>query len=232
MFIVHYPHYQRIAIYKPIGIEEENIQNIQNTQNIKMVYTYLVPPYSTILIDPQLSPYIQPLFPYLPESPIFLQVGPTCGLNALKSIRPELDVPHLLQQAREMGITEMGEIYCVHDLAKLAQANGIESIVVSIDQIDEYKDYNYKCILVPFDVDENGISFYEGKNAHWGIVWRQFIDDLIILTHSSSPYYLIEKWSTLVASNKQLRESTVRINDEWIHKVDNQCLCGFMILIF
>lgn len=238
MLIVHYPHYQRIAIYQPNdndandinGINDINHINGINTQNKKLVYTYPVPPYSTILIEDELFDHIPLLSDHLLYFPIFLQVGPTCGLYALKSIQPNIDVSHLLQQAREMGMSEMGEIYCVHDLAKLAQMNGIESIVVPIDQIDNYN--QYKCILIPFDADHNGVSFYGGKNAHWGIVWKQFVqEDLAIITHSSCPYYLIEKWSKVVESNKQLRESTLRINDEWIHQIDNRCLCGFVILI-
>jgi hypothetical protein len=220
MLIVHYPHYQRIAIYKPIDSDPD--PTYHNT-NHKIVCTH-------ILIKPELSHYIPNLLPHLPHCPIFLQTGPTCGLHALKSIKPELDIQHLLECAQNMAISERGEIFCVHDLAKLAQANGIESIVVPIDQMSEYN--TYKCILVPFDVDHHGVSFYGGKNAHWGIVWKRFLqEDLVIMTHSSCPYYLIEKWSTVVESNKQLKESTVRINEEWIHQIDNCCLCGYIILI-
>lgn len=215
MLIVHYPHYQRIAIYKPNPTHETS------------------PPPSCpipLMIKPELCHHIPKLLPHLPHCSIFLQTGPTCGLHALKSIKPELDIQHLLECAQNMAISERGEIFCVHDLAKLAQANGIESIVVPIDQLSEYN--TYKCILVPFDVDHHGVSFYGGKNAHWGIVWKRFIDeDLVIITHPSSPCYVIEKWSTVVESNKQLKESTVRINDEWIHQIDNCCLCGYIILI-
>lgn len=189
-----------------------------------------------ILVEPALwNMYQEHLLPLIrPMPPIYLQEGPTCGLYAMKIVHPELDVPNLLSHARAAGMTVVGEMFCAREWVKLAHMFGVQCECVPIHQIPFLFANSQGIAIVPYDSDPSGIAFRNGSNAHWGVVWEMWNapDALIILmTHSSLPIPVMEKWDELLASNLQLRLAQVRVNKTEVDVIEANCLSGYAVWV-
>lgn len=197
-----------------------------------------------ILVDPKLwfqasAELIHTIPMYLPAPDIFQQIGPTCGLYALKIIDPSLEVAELLHKAQELNMSVVGEMFCVHELAELAARFGLTCAVISIDTVPTWFNTQEGCALIPYDSDTSGISFRKGANAHWGIVWTiwsvySVYDDMemaCLMTHSSAVLPAVERWTELRESNTQLERAQVRVDSQWKLELSACCLAGWAVWV-
>lgn len=233
--MLHHHHYSRHLVYQP----ETPQENVHPDSRVKLLLR-LPSPYPDALIEPQLwhrlgVSVLPSILGRLPTPHIYLQTGPTCGLYALKMIAPWLNVTEVLSSAVRQNMTLSGEMFCAHEWAHLASQYGLNGTVLPVDQIgtNMLADPNAVAVI-PYDADMSGISYRQGRNAHWCVVWSvwQVQDELLALTTNSSCVLpSIERWSELEASNRQLKWAMVRVNPEIADYIDARCLNGLGVLI-
>lgn len=169
---------------------------------------------------------------------IYLQEGPTCGLYAMKMIAPHLSIDSLLHDARRMGFTARGEMFCALEMEQLARRHGLNASAIPIEQVVERAVNETGVAMIPYDSDVSGISYRGGKNAHWGVVWQmcQLEDQegsewVAVMSHSSMVLPALETWSELVESNRQLKQATLDLETGWEDELDARCLRGWAVWI-
>lgn len=232
----HEPHYTREWIV------DTNLQNHHLPDSrTKLLITFHDESSRTIktLVDPELwfhatSELIRTIPMYLPAPDIFQQIGPTCGLYALKIIEPSLQVDDLLAKAQQLNMTVVGEMFCVHELAELGARFGLTCVVISIDSVPTWLSNKQGCALIPYDSDTSGISFRQGENAHWGVVWNVWNvhqELACLMTHSSAYLPSVERWTEIVESNKQLISAQVRVDSQWKLRLSCWCLAGWAVWV-
>lgn len=200
----------------------------------------------SILVDPhvwarwQNHPFFLTVLPRVLSSvpPIHLQEGPTCGLYALKMIQPALEVAILLYQARSLGFTERGEMFCVHEMAELARRNGLNAEALPIESILQRAHQQEGVVMIPYDSDVSGISYRRGENAHWGVIWQlcalgdgQTTEWVGVMSHSSMVLPAVESWTELIASNAQLVSAVVDLENGLEDHLEACCLRGWAVWI-
>lgn len=155
------------------------------------------------------------------------QVGPMCGLTALYMscscegggggaavpsgmVRREGGAKmsggrDLLALAKEIGLTEDGELYDAADLADLAAASFVgEKFDVWLGNLP--KKYGGELLLVPFDLVGNGVGKRGGLKAHWGVVVGTCGEGEVVIQHGLCNAPMTEKWESVRGSCLQLEE--------------------------
>ena len=115
------------------------------------------------------------------------QIGPSCGLAALRMVREYLMVsekgddheklPSLLQEAQERGFTQDGEIFNANDLKEMAETVcGMDSDLLSVasltpTQINQVL-VNGGAFILPYDSNARTRlpAKLSGQSAHYGII--------------------------------------------------------------
>lgn len=232
--ITHH-HYTRHLVYQTETPDEH-----VHTDSRNKLLLRLPSPYPDALIDPALwsrlgASVLPSIIGRLPTPNIYLQSGPTCGIYALKMIAPWLNVSEMLANAVRQNMTLTGEMFCAHEWAQLASQYGLGATVFPIEQIaSRMMTHTNSVAVIPYDADVSGISYRQGRNAHWCVLWSvwQVQDELLALTTNSSALLpSIERWCELEASNRQLKWAMVRVNPEIADYIDARCLNGVGVLI-
>ena len=154
------------------------------------------------------------------------QVGPTCGLVALRCARDALtggnESDDLLAMAQAKGMTRDGEIFDIVDLAKLAVDFGLGAHVVQstrwFDVVPRWLDSG-GLVVVAYDQDSRDHLPVEmdGHNAHYAlIVGYNGATKSIVAVHGLSKRPLITDLDTLYRSNLQLRAVKPRRATAWV----------------
>jgi predicted GNAT family acetyltransferase len=123
---------------------------------------------------------------FLVPLPLHPQVGPSCGLAAIRMVRDHYNIPvatddgdstSLLQLAQRGGMTVDGELFDADDLAHLATAgcqmgNVRVQSFPSMDEITSILVERNGLLILPYDSHPGTrLPFVNsGRSAHWGVV--------------------------------------------------------------
>ncbi|GBG31918.1 UPF0692 protein C19orf54-like [Hondaea fermentalgiana] len=165
--------------------------------------------------------------------PLHRQVGPSCGLAALRMARHYLcgaalapGAPSLLQEAQQRGYSTDGELYKIDDLASLAQSvSGLSAkvVAISVEALAASISPSHVAIL-PYDRGAGSApEERHGKSAHYALVVGSASQDaslaagevvredtsiqecdFIIAQHGMSRRLVVARTSDWIASNNQL----------------------------
>lgn len=132
------------------------------------------------------GPTEQSWFYCLRDIPWQRQVGPSCGLAALRMVRDaflrenrmhEIKSASLLSAALKRGITKDGEIFNIDDLASLAKdVCGLQGNVLRMEEATMHDllalVFNGRLIVLPYDSDRGSKlpSLEGGHCAHYGVI--------------------------------------------------------------
>jgi hypothetical protein len=117
----------------------------------------------------------------LQEVPWQAQVGPSCGLAALRMVRdffrPHGQMPSLLSEAREKGYSQDGEIFDANHLQLLAEnICGLKCEMASFASLTPSRVLstlsNGGVLIIPYDSNSRTKlpSKLEGRSSHYGII--------------------------------------------------------------
>ncbi|KAK7788333.1 hypothetical protein R5R35_013965 [Gryllus longicercus] len=160
--------------------------------------------------------YIQPV----------LQDGPKCGLVALSMASSctsqPLSVEYLLQEARNRGFTNHGEMFSVDNMASLARevlgshCKEVEVLPEGLRQDSDYVLHHLmlgSLLLIPYDADANHAPCCRrGHKAHWALVVGVIISALpshtpfLLARQGKSRHLALWSYEDLRISNENLVE--------------------------
>ncbi|CAI4231659.1 unnamed protein product [Auanema sp. JU1783] len=177
-------------------------------------------------------------FVYYREVSYTAQVGPTCGLAALIMTGKlfnvtEYSLDNVLQKAKELKLTNFGEMFSASWLVKLTEELWNDAVVGEVEEFPSPERVvsglgNEEVLLVPYDSDRNfSPCAKNGHTAHWAIVigffyindkgdrieFKKRLDEeieaqklYVFAFHGKSKHMSLWPYKDLLGSNQQLFE--------------------------
>mmetsp|Transcript_17112 Transcript_17112/g.33513 ORF Transcript_17112/g.33513 Transcript_17112/m.33513 type:complete len:428 (-) Transcript_17112:64-1347(-) len=183
----------------------------------------------------------------LVDVPLYRQIGPSCGLAALRMARHFLcgepvapGAPSLLQEAIRRGFSHDGELYDIEDLALLARdVSGLNAKVVKAS-VEGLKSISpTQLVIIPYDRGGGSApAFLGGKAAHYGLVvgnatFKNIRDDT-----SVSRVLSLEKDASCdacIVQHGMSRRLVTALTQDWLASnadlTAHNGLCGKMLLL-
>jgi len=125
---------------------------------------------------------------------------------------------NLLQLARRLGVTTVGELFDARYLAQVAIASGFDAYIIGPITYELLAHYTTRRIpiLIAFDVDRNGNpGFEDGETAHWAVVQATYVHPStnarrVIATHAWTGDEYDWLAQNLLDSNAQLQRTSFK----------------------